>query len=314
MKVVLNAEPYGYSEKAKELWVINGYDYQTSSWSEILDATIFNEVEILIVRLAKFVGKDTLQKFSALKYLVSATTGLDHIDQQYLLEKNIRLISLRGEDEFLKSIPSTAELSWALLINLLRPISAAVADVKSGNWNREHFRGYQLKGKKLGIIGMGRTGQLMGKYAHAFGMEVSYYDPFVSEIPLAERKETLESLVEEAEIISLHIHLLPETKNLFNSKLVSLAKQGAYLINTSRGKVWDEQAVSDAVKQGKIKGVASDVLATELNNHKESPLLKLMQEGFPVLITPHIGGATWEAMHSCEEFVTKKLLNYLCEN
>lgn len=307
MKIVLNAEPYGYSEEAKALWTAKGYQYQASSWDEISATTAFRDTEVLIVRLGRYVGEDILARFPSLKYLVSATTGLDHIDRSYLEKHQITLISLRGEDEFLKSIPSTAELSWTLLMNLLRPVVPAVNDVKQGNWNRDQFRGYQAKGKKLGIIGMGRTGTLMGRYASAFGMEVSYYDPFVSEAQ-AERKETIDALVQEADIVSLHIHLTPETTGLFDRRLISLMKKGTYLINTSRGKVWDEEAVAEAVKSGHLKGVATDVLAMELENRTESPLYHAMQEGFPVLITPHIGGATWDAMHTCEKFVAEKLL------
>ena len=179
--IVLNAEPLGYSVKAIESWKQKGYTYKESGWKEILNEDSFANVHILIVRLAQKIDKVILEKFPDLKMLVSATTGLDHIDQDELIKRNIKLVSLRGQDEFLKTIPSTAEHTWALLLALIRNIPAANEDVRSGNWERDRFRGYQLKEKMLGIIGLGRTGKRVAGYAQAFDMQVQYFDPFVNE-------------------------------------------------------------------------------------------------------------------------------------
>jgi D-3-phosphoglycerate dehydrogenase / 2-oxoglutarate reductase len=306
--IVYNAEALGYSEKAKKAWQAGGYEYQVGSWQDIEDATRFLGVEALIVRLQRKVTPAILDKFPHLKMLVSATTGHDHIDETALAHRNVKLMSLRGHDVFLRSIPSTAEHTWALIMSLIRHIPAANTHVQSGKWNRDLFRGIQLKDKTLGIIGYGRTGQKVAKYAKAFSMKVCYYDPVVCE-DLQFKQESLEDVFERSDIVSFHVHLTPETTNLLNEENISSVKEHAYLINTSRGKIWQETAVARALKEGKIAGVAVDVLATELTDIKESPLRQTQEEGLNTIITPHIAGATWDAMWATEEFLTEHILN-----
>lgn len=303
MKVVYNAEPLGYSRKAKEKWVSRGYRYIEGSWEEIDASTDFEEIEVLIVRLKRKVDESILNKFLRLKYVVSATTGHDHLDLSALSKKKIELISLRGHSDFLNTIPSTAEHTWALMMSLLRNIPQSSNDVRDGRWDRDAFRGYQLKNKTLGIIGLGRTGTKVAEYAKAFSMRVIYYDPFVETTAELTKFQSVEDLVSEADIISLHVHLNDETHHLINQEVLRKLKKGSYLINTSRGKVCDEAALVNALLDGKLTGVATDVLYHELTDFKSSPLWKYAQTSDNVIITPHIGGATWDAMHACEEFL-----------
>lgn len=304
MRLVYNAEPYGYSKVAIENWTAKGFQYREGSWKEIAETDVFEDVEILIVRLEKKVEAKILDKFPNLKGLVSATTGHDHLDVEELKKRNISLHSLRGHDEFLKTIPSTAELTWAIILGLLRNLPTAFADVKNGNWNRDAFRGFQLKDKTIGIIGLGRTGRKIARYAQAFDMKIGYYDPYVSNNEL-KKYDSLEELFSNADIISIHVHLKDDTKHLINSNLLSKCKSDAYIINTSRGKIWNEIDIVDALKTGNLKGVASDVLYNELENIEQSPLWKYAQNADNVLITPHIGGASWDAMWACEIYMTE---------
>jgi len=302
--IVYNAEPYGYSKKGIALWRKKGYSYSPGSWQEVDNKTAFPKVEILIVRLQRKVTSNVLNKFPDVKKIISATTGWDHLDIDAIKARNIDLVTLRGQNEFLKTIPSTAEHTWALMMALIRNIPAANRDVLAGNWNRDDFRGYELKGKTIGIIGYGRTGQQVAKYADAFQMKVLFYDPYVEHKFEGHLKvNTLEKLLQQSDIVSLHVHLVPETKNLLNARNISELKNGAYLVNTSRGKVWDEEAVMKALEQKSINGVATDVLSTELDEISKSSLWKGQQEGKNIIITPHIGGATWDAMWACEEFM-----------
>jgi len=234
--------------------------------------------------------------------LVSATTGLDHIDQEALKQKNIKLISLRGQDDFLNTIPSTAEHTWALLLALIRNIPAANEDVRTGSWNRDKFRGYQLKEKMLGIIGLGRTGRKVAGYAQAFNMRVQYYDPFVDEKQFHKCGQ-LEELLNSSDIISLHVHLDKGTRHLIGVHNIAALKKGCLLINTSRGDLLDENAVTNALILKNIKGIATDVLSTELDDIKSSPLWQAQQKNENIIITPHIGGASCDAMWACEEFI-----------
>jgi D-3-phosphoglycerate dehydrogenase len=305
---VYNAEPYGYSGKAIDLWKEKGYVYQAGSWEEIDRTETFPDVTILIVRLKRKVDKEVLAKFPNLKDLVSATTGWDHLDTGELEKRKIRLLSLRGHDEFLKTIPSTAEHTWALLMALIRNIPKADENVQAGIWNRDQFRGFELKGKTIGIIGYGRTGQRVARYANAFEMKVLFYDPFIENGAEGHVKVvSLENLLRKSDVITLHVHLNKDTEFLLNADNVSQIKKGAYLLNTSRGKVWDEACVVKSLENEHIAGVATDVLQTELVNITESPLWLAKHESKNIIITPHIGGATWDAMWACEEYIIQRL-------
>lgn len=308
--IVYNAEHFGYSEKAVSLWEEKGYTFRKGSWREIETMESFPEVDILIVRLQRKVDEPVLSKFPNLKKIISATTGLDHIDRDAVDIRGIEIISLKGHDAFLRTIPSTAEHTWALLMALVRNIPAANKDVKSGNWNRDAFRGYQLKGKVLGVIGYGRTGQQVAHYADAFDIKVKFYDPYIRESKdRHEKVYSLEELLSTSDFLTIHVHLNEETKNLISEKYIRNIKKGAWLINTSRGSVWDETAIALAIQNKNLSGVATDVLEVELDDIQNSSLWQAQKNGYNVIITPHIGGATWDAMWECEEYVVNELLN-----
>lgn len=166
--------------------------------------------------------------------------------------------------------------------------------------------GAQLKSKTLGIVGMGRTGRKVAAYTDAFGMRILYYDPYETVVRY-EKVPTLEDLLSESDIISLHVHLSSETENMFDADMLSYLKKGCFIINTSRGSLIDEIALYKKLADKTIAGVATDVLACEMDGTKISPLWKAQQENFNVIITPHIGGATWDAMWACEEFLAGKI-------
>ncbi len=265
------------------------------------------DAEVLIVRLAKKIDTSVLSQFPRLKWVVTATTGLDHLDLETMKQRNIGFLSLKGETAFLETIPSTAELSWGLLLAMMRHIPSAMASVDHGVWNRDLFRGHQLRGKSLGIIGLGRIGSMMARYGQAFGMQVRYVDPQVVN-PDYKQYDSLEELVETSDVICLHVPYDATTKGMISRELIAKFKPAAWFLNTSRGGLVDEFALSDALRSGKLKAVGTDVLATELEDYKKSPLFLARAEGLPVLITPHIGGASLDAMHACEVFMAEKLL------
>lgn len=304
--MIYNAEPLGFSQAARAKWETLG-NYVEGT---IDDKTLAGEraqAEILIVRLARRIDASVLCHFPMLRWIVSATTGLDHLDLVMLKARKIKLISLRGEIEFLNDIPSTAEHTMALLLALLRRLPAAVTSVIQGDWERDRFRGRQLKGRKLGIVGLGRTGRMVANYAHAFGAVVVYVDPQVDDRNWA-RKDSLSDVLRECEIISLHVHLNDSTRHMIGANELAQMPKGAYLINTSRGALIDEFALVDRLRSGHIAGVAVDVLANEIHGVHQSALWQGMLEGLPVIVTPHIGGATQDAMHQCEEYIVDKFL------
>lgn len=305
-EVILNVEPFGFSARAVEGWKKLG-TYTAGSWQDVESGKAV-DVSVLIVRLARFVGKPLLEKLPSLKYIVTATTGLDHLDAEEIKARKIKVLSLRGEDDFLRTIPSTAEHTWALLMALVRKIPQACHDVQTGHWQRDKFRGHQLQGKTLGIIGLGRTGTQVAQFAAAFKMPVKYHDPYAHFSGL-EKVDSLVELVASCDIISLHVHLSDETRNLMNSSVWQQVKPGLFFINTSRGGLVDEVSLVEALKDGRVAGVASDVLATEQHNFKDSYLYTAFLSGQNVILTPHLGGATWEAMNTCEEFMVSEFQN-----
>ena len=301
--IVYNAEPCTYSEAAISQWKASGYKYEAGSWEDIYTQSTFLEVEVLIVRLGAVIDKAILLKFPNLKQLISATTGHDHIDLVVLQELNVALISLRNHDDFLKKITST----FALLLSLVRNIPSANADVNKGFWKRDDFRGTQLYGKSIGIIGLGRVGLMVANYAACFGMKVFYYDPNVINEKFS-TESSLQALIEKVDIISIHVHLNESTEHMISKELLTHCKFGALLINTSRGKILHEQDVINSLADGRLAGVAVDVLSTELKSIEQS-ILWQSRNSYPILITPHIGGATYDAMWMCEEFVQSLALN-----
>lgn len=267
------------------------------------------DFDIIFIRLGFKIDEKIIQTAKKLKYILTATTGLDHIDVKYLESTGGKIISLKGETEFLETIPSTAEHTWALLLSLIKKIPASFQHVKKGEWDRNLFVNTNLKEKKIGILGLGRVGKQVAKFAEAFEMEVGFYDivPIKSEFKIF---KTPEELFNWADIVSIHIPYTKENENFINKELLSHINKQSMMINTSRGGVWEEKEVAILIENGKLNGVATDVLDNELNMDTISlnPLVLLARQNYNVIITPHIAGATKESMERTEEFIVDKFL------
>ncbi len=245
-----------------------------------------------------------------LKVIATPTTGLNHIDLEEAKKRGIKVISLKGHTGFLKDIPSTAEETVALMMALIRNLPWAFDDVKRGNWDRNQWRGHQFIHKTLGLLGCGRLGKIVAKYAKALGMRVLGTDPNVDALTMTRHgieKVPMEKLFKESDIVSIHVALEKETHNLIGLKEFSLMKPGAYLINTSRGEIIDEKALLAALNSQKIAGAALDVLWNEVGGEhlKNNPLVEYARNSNRnnLLIVPHLGGATYEAMQVTEDFI-----------
>ena len=268
---------------------------------------IVSEAEVLLVQLGLRVTKEVIDAAPNLKLIATATTGLDHIDAIYAKSKGITVISLKDETAFLSTITSTAELALGLMIALSRHIPRANASVLQNTWQREDFRGHSLRGKTLGIVGLGRLGKMMARYGEALQMKVIYCDPNEDGI-------TKEQLLQQADVISLHLHLTPQTENYLGAVEFTLMKPDTLLINTARGKIINETALLEALKNRQIAGYATDVLADELKfkeGSAKSPLIEYAKENDNVIITPHIGGTTVESREATDIFIAKKILQHL---
>lgn len=264
--------------------------------------------DILIVDVINFVNKEIIDQGKNLKIIATAATGTDHIDVDYAKKKKIKIISLKGEKQFLKNIPATAELTFGLIFALVRQIPEAFADVKNNNWNRSKFKGFDLMDKTFGIIGFGRLGRIVAKYAKAFGMKVIATDPNVKVSGV--KKVSLTQLLKTADIISLHVNLTSRNTNLISTKEFKLIKKTAVLINTARGQLIDEKALLQALKGKKIAGVALDVLADEKKGNNS--LVEYAKKNKNLIITPHIGGMTKDSTEKTRIFIAQKIKKAAC--
>lgn len=315
MKLKILIAEENYSPKALAIYKKLGLVYFYSDLSVNKENTL-KTIDILVIRLGLNVNKKLIDQMPKLKIIATSTTGLNHVDVKYAASKNVKIISLRGETGFLKKIPSTAELTFGLIIALLRNIPWAFNDVKIGHWSSSFWSGRQLTGKTIGLLGFGRLGRIMARYAKAFGMHVIACDPNVSEKFIKSRgatKISMEKLFKESDIVSLHVLLTDETHNLIKEKHLKLMKPTAYLINTARAELIEKDALYEALKNKWIAGAAVDVLWDELSDGshlKKDPLWHYAKTHQNFIIAPHIGGATFEAMQITQDFIAELVLRY----
>ncbi len=270
--------------------------------------------DVLFVRLGLRVDSQVLQAAPNLIAIATPTTGLDHIDLEVAHRRNIVVLSLKGERAFLETVTSTAEHTFALLLALVRHIPQAVRSVERYEWRRDVFRGMELNGKTFGIIGYGRLGSMVARYALAFGMRILAYDPYAAYIPESvERCATLQELLRQSDIISLHVDLRPETTALLDEQAFAQMKKGAILVNTARGAVIDEDALLRALENGHLAAAALDVLADEaaVQCGASYPLIEYARTHDNLIITPHIGGASQEAIEKADLFLVEKTRRFL---
>jgi len=258
----------------------------------------------LVSLLSDRIDEDVLRRGEKLKIVANYAVGYNNIDIAAAKRLGIMVTNTPGA-----LTHATAELAFALLITLTRQIIQADRFIRDGKfigWDPLLFLGDELKGKTLGIIGMGRIGQDMAMKCMAFGMNVLYYNRKPAD-PGTERRlsatySPLEILLQESDVISIHTPLTDETYHFMNEEIIALMKPGSYLINTSRGEVIDEKALVNALKAGIIKGAGLDVYEFEPEISNE--LIGMNN----VVLLPHIGSATKEARNKMSEIVAKNVI------
>ncbi len=273
-----------------------------------------NRFDAYIASLYVQLDKEILDKATRLKVIVTPSTGTDHIDIEEARRKNIAILSLKNDTEFLDSVTATAELVWALLLSTVRRLPWAFEAAKAGWWARDRFRGHQLSGKTLGILGYGRLGRIVGQYGNAFRMKVIACDIRKVNPESYVKLVDFDTLLGQSDVLSVHIHLTDENRNLINEKTLAKMKKGAILINTSRGAIIDEQALLKALSSGHLAGAGLDVIDGEWNNNlKTHPLIQYANENENLIISPHIGGVTYESQKMTLEFIIRKLIDFIKE-
>lgn len=255
------------------------------------------------------IGAEDIAAADDLALVITATTGATHIDQDALAARDIPLKTLKGQTDFLRGITPAAELSWALVLACGRHLRAAIDHVGDGRWERTRFPGLMLKGRSIGLIGMGRIGGWMARYANAFGMTVNYYDPHPVEAPAYAYALPLEDLVSGSDIISIHVHVDATTTGMIDARLLAKFKPGAIFINTARSELTDEDALVAALESGRLSAVGADVLVHEPDPSK-SPLWRYARDHDNVIITPHIGGFCPDAVDHVVGFTCDRILQH----
>lgn len=245
------------------------------------------DAEGLVVRSGTRVDRELMEAAPRLRVVGRAGVGVDNID----LDEATRRGILVANAPLANSI-SAAEHAFGLMLAQARNIARADATIRAGRWDRAAFRGVEIHGKTLGLVGMGMIGTLVAQRALAFGMSVLAYDPYIT-AGQARRAggelRDLDSLLAESDFISLHLPRTPETENLLDAAAFGKVKPGVRIINASRGGIIDEKALAEAIRSGRVAGAALDVFATE--PLVGGPLVELPQ----VVLTPHLGASTTEA-------------------
>jgi D-3-phosphoglycerate dehydrogenase len=277
-------------------------EVKTDHTKEELLAKI-KDYDALIVRSQTKVTADIIEAASNLKVIGRAGVGVDNVDVAAATKKGIIVMNAPDGNTI-----STAELSVAMLLALARNIPQAHASLKEGAWDRKKYTGVEVNGKTLGVVGMGRIGTKVAKRMLAMGMKVNAYDPFFTEekaASLGVKMVDLDTIITESDFITVHTPLTAETKGLFGAEEFARMKKGVRLVNCARGGIYDEAALAEAIKEGRVAGAAIDVYTSE--PPVDRSLIDLPQ----TIVTPHLGASTKEAQENVAVDVAVEVIKVL---
>jgi len=263
---------------------------------------VVDRYDVIVVRSRTKVTAEVLRASKNLKVAARAGVGLDNIDVKEAEARGIKVINT-------PEAPSVAvgELAMGFMLSLIRSIPLADRKMKGGEWIKSQLTGTELRGKILGVVGFGRIGYQVAKRARAFEMKILAYDVQIDRLigfvkEAGAEAVSFQELLERSDFVTLHVPLLPQTTHMIGEKEIAVMKNGAYLINTSRGGIVDEEALKKALKSGKLAGAALDVF-------EEEPPRDTSLSGLDnVVCTPHIGAQTEEAQKEAGIIVAEKLI------
>lgn len=288
----------------------------TSSYDEVLQK--INQYDGIIIRSRIPLDKNFLENAQNLKFIARVGAGMENIDLETAKNLGISLInSPEGNRD------AVAEHVVAMLLILMNRLFIASEEVKNGIWKREENRGDELLGKTFGIIGYGNMGKATAKRLSGFGVEVIFYDILPNLEDEFAKQVSLEELQERADILSLHIPLDASTEYLVDENFISKMKKNFYLVSTARGKNVKTSALVDALKSGKVRAAALDVLeyekssfenldtSTSLSTRNKEDLQFLLESN-QVIVTPHIAGWTHQSKEKLAQFIVDKIVHQFC--
>jgi D-3-phosphoglycerate dehydrogenase len=251
-----------------------------------------------------------------LRVIGSPSTGTDHMDLDAIDARGVTRFDIAKEYGLINSFSATSELAFALLLAIDRRLKQAFAAAERGDWARERFTGFQLLGKTLGVVGLGRLGTITARIGRGFGMRVLAHDIRGVGAPEVELV-SFDRLLAESDVVTIHVHLTPATEGLIGRHALARMKRSAILINTSRGRVVDEGALLEALETRRIAGAGLDVIDGEWLSDTERarhPLLAYARAHDNLVVSPHIGGATVESIYGARVFMARKIADWLAAN
>jgi len=260
--------------------------------------------EVVVVRSRTKMTRELVEKADKCQIIARVGVGLDNIDQDAAKEKNIRVIN-----SVEAAITAVAELVIGLMLSMAREIPRADREIRNGNWIKKELMGSELKGKYLGIVGLGNIGKRLGRLARALNMNIIGYDvipiddEFSKEVGLM--KADLDTLLSSADYVSFHVPLLDSTRHMINAEKLKMMKNTARIINTARGGVIDEEALYNSLKEGSLAGAALDVF--EVEPATGNKLITLPN----FIATPHMGAQTKEAQLLAANIIAEKIIQIL---
>lgn len=279
---------------------------EDGSKNQIKKFILENNINTLLCNPNKqdyYIDKELLEGTSV-KLINTCSTGMNHIDVEYVNERGIEVYNLKTDFELLNNLPSTSELALTLMLGLLRKLVPSVESVKRNKWDYQPYVGRMASELTVGIVGYGRLGKMMAKFCKALCKEVIICDPYVQAAEF--RNVSLKELAEISDVISLHVHVKEDTTYMINSDLLARMNKCPYIINTSRGEIVNEVDIVEALKSGTIAGYGADVIEDEFGDIKTSPIIRAMNQGYNIIVTPHTGGMTIEGQTKAYKWAINK--------
>ena len=267
---------------------------------------MIHNYEGIIIRSRFIIDSDFIRKAKNLKFIARAGSGLENIDMEFAQSKNIRCFNASEGNR-----QAVAEHALGMMLSLFNNLNNSDKQVRDGKWKREDNRGIELAGKTIGIIGFGNNGSAFANVLQGFGVKILAYDKYLTDYPF---QSNMEEIYKQSDIVSLHIPLTEETRNLVNNNFINNFEKDFYFINTARGKCANTKSIVKALKSGKIKGACLDVLEYEKTSFEN-----LSQIGFTdemqylinsekTILSPHIAGWTTESNVKISKILTEKIL------
>ncbi|MCP4584252.1 MAG: hydroxyacid dehydrogenase [candidate division Zixibacteria bacterium] len=257
------------------------------------------EAEVILIRSKTKVTKEYIDGAPNLKLVIRGGVGLDNVDQVYAKTKGIKVFNTAAASSI-----AVAELAMAMMMAMPNNIIPGHNTMKEGKWEKKQLKRTELYKKTLGVLGIGRIGTETAKRAKAFGMNIIAYDPFVKSHDFAEMKASIKDVLKESDYVSLNMPLTDDTKGMLNKETLKDCKDGAYILNTGRGKCVIEEDIVEALDSGKLKGYATDVWYSD--PPESTPLAKAPN----ALMMPHIGASTKENLLRIGDIIEELLGKY----